>query len=481
MNQRFPTLTAFLASPWILAASDIHVPEDYETLQAAIQASQSGDTILVAPGIYRERIALKPGIHLRSVGPDVPGELGLKRAEDTIIDGGGQVGDTPGVVMAEGATLDGFTVTNVGLYDDAKWQKHWNEKGDNQSHEHIGHFGTPGIAITGVTCAVIHNLVHHIGSTGIAIRGVEGKRCAPIVAANVCYRNMGGGIGSMMGSTAMIDGNTCFENFYAGIGHDGADPLVTRNVCYQNVRAGIGISEGASPVVRQNRCYENRRAGIGVRTGEDTRPVIEENDCYENGMAGIGVEEEAAPIIRGNRCYRNQLAGIGCQEHAKALVVANHCYENQAAGIGSASANPVLLRNQIDNNGTAGIGISGTSKAILIDNSCSENRLVAVGITSESQAILLENTLVRTGGMPPIVAISPEGKAVLVENLIQGGGVAGIMVSGRLHAIANVIEGKNGGSGIFVQQTADATLAENQISGYREPVRGAGAKTKRIE
>ena len=117
---------------------------------------------------------------------------------------------------------------------------------------------------------------------GIAITGADGRVCSPLVVSNVCHRNMGGGIGSMRGSTATIRGNVCFENFYAGIGHENASPVVEFNQCFGNIRAGIGISEGASPTVRFNECRDNRRAGIGIRTGANTRPIVERNDCFNN-------------------------------------------------------------------------------------------------------------------------------------------------------------------------------------------------------
>lgn len=471
------TFISLLSSSYFLAAKEIRVPDDHETIQDAIAEANTGDVILVIPGTYRERIVLKAGIQLRSVGPEGKGEIGLTRAETTIIDGGNEVGDSPGVTMAEGSTLDGFTITNVGRYDDEKWQKHWDEKGQNQMHAHIGKFGTPGIAITGATSTVINNIVHHNGDTGIAIRGAEGKLCTPVISGNICYRNMGGGIGSMMGSSAIIDRNICFQNFYAGIGHNGADSVVTRNECYENIRAGIGISEGASPTVRKNRCHGNRRAGIGIRTGASTCPVIEDNDCYENEMAGIGSEEEAAPVIRGNRCYRNKLAGIGCRDHSSPLIVENHCYENKAAGIGIDSADALLFRNRVERNEAAGIGINNGSKASVIENTCAENRLVAVGIPNGGEVLLQKNTFVRTGGMPPIIAIFGDSKVVLTGNLIKGGGVAGVMSTGRLYAIGNTIEGKNGASGILVRKDSEATLSGNRISGYRMAVRDQGAKS----
>ncbi len=445
-------LMAGLLVPGLLTGASLQVPEQHATVQAAIDASTSGDTILVSAGTYHERIALKPGVTLRSAGNDAKGKLGLKRAEATILDGGGGSDKTPGVAMAEGAILDGFTVTNVGRYDDAKWQRNWDEKGRNQKHSDIGHFGVPAVAVIGVTCEVINNLVHHNGDIGIAIRGAKGKTCAPRVSRNVSYRNMGGGIGSMMGSIATIDSNHCFENLYAGIGHDNASPVVTGNNCHDNVRAGIGISEGACPIVRGNRCHANRRAGIGIRTGATTRPVVEDNDCVGNGMAGIGIEEEAEPIIRGNRCLENELAGIGVH-----------------------SASPSLLRNVIERNKTAGIGVDGNAHVTAIGNTCRDNRLVAVGIPAGGSAVLQDNTFIRSEGKVPMIAILKGGHATLTGNTIKGTGMAGIMVDGHIKAFDNVIEGQNGGAGIMIRKGSEAELSGNRISGYRMPIRDQNA------
>ncbi len=475
MKPYFSLLVAvIIAGTHALSAAEIQVPQDHPKIQGAIGAARSGDLIIVAPGRYLERIKLKPGITVRSKGSDEKGKLGLTRAEVTIIDGGGDQGKAPGVELAEGATLDGFTITNIGLYNEKKWQLNWMEKGANQAHEHIGGFGVPGIAVTGVSCTIRNNIVHHIGDTGIAIRGKKGKRCAPVVSNNVCYRNMGGGIGSMKGSTAIIDNNICFENFYAGIGHDNANPVVTRNECYANIRSGIGISEGACPVVRKNRCYENRRSGIGIRTTSRTRPVVEDNDCFQNEMSGIGIDEDAAPIIRDNRCHHNKLAGIGCQNGAQPSILENLCFENGAAGIGAISATPLIRDNRCEKNRTAGIAISEKSHALVLDNVCTENKLVALAVPGESTALVIGNTFSRSSGMPPIIVIPQGSSATLIQNTIEGGGVAGIIIQGNATLTNNTLKGSNGGSGIWIRENGQALLSGNQISGYTNPVNDQG-------
>lgn len=85
-------------------AADIRVPADAATIQAAIDLAQPGDRVLVAPGVYPERIDFS--------GKDIVVESD-KGAATTVIDGGG----TPGFVVrmtsgeSRAAVLRGFTVT----------------------------------------------------------------------------------------------------------------------------------------------------------------------------------------------------------------------------------------------------------------------------------------------------------------------------------------------------------------------------------
>ena len=52
------TVLAVLAVyvPWALAVEEVHVPDDYSTIQAAIDAASDGDVIIVHQGIYYENI-----------------------------------------------------------------------------------------------------------------------------------------------------------------------------------------------------------------------------------------------------------------------------------------------------------------------------------------------------------------------------------------------------------------------------------------
>ncbi len=392
-----------------------------------------------------------------------------------MIDGSGTPEARVGVEMAAGAVLDGFTVANVGRYDEAEWNRHFATRGNGQPHEQIGAPGVAGVSVRGVNCEVRNNIVRHSGYTGIAITGIAGAPCSPLVVSNICHRNMGGGIGSMNGSTAVIRGNTCFENFYAGIGHENASPLVESNRCFGNIRAGIGISEGASPTVRFNICNDNRRAGIGIRTGANTRPIVERNDCFANGMAGIGVEEEAEPVLRFNRCHRNLLAGIGARDHARPLILGNECFENGDAGIGLMTGHGTqVISNLCRLNSSAGIGLAAgkTNTATLTGNRLLENTLVAFGVNAGWNIAATDNEFTRTEGLPPLVMVAAGATAAFTNNLLRGGGVASLRTAGDVRAVGNQFIGtprKGGppGQAVWALAGSKVELVGNRFEGWR--------------
>jgi hypothetical protein len=102
--------TLFIMTETLFGQSVINVPDDYSTIQLALNNADSGDVVLVSPGTYQENIIWpdKNGIQLISEGDTT----------NTIIDGGGN-----GSVLnlSEQSTridsttiIDGFTIKNGG-------------------------------------------------------------------------------------------------------------------------------------------------------------------------------------------------------------------------------------------------------------------------------------------------------------------------------------------------------------------------------
>ncbi|MBT8459974.1 MAG: right-handed parallel beta-helix repeat-containing protein [Boseongicola sp.] len=448
-------LFAIFSGATSLSAATISVPATHKTIQAGIDAAKPGDVVVVEPGVYKERIHLKPGITLRSAGDNAKGKLGLKRAEATIIDAGGKM---PGVEMAEGSTLDGLTVTHAGKFDQAEFDKHYESRGEHLPDEQgaVGFEDSePAVQVTNVTATVKNCIVHDNGHAGI---GVGGKKNASQILSNVVYRNMGGGIGLANGTTALAKGNTCFQNLRGGLGCRASSPEIRENRSYDNVRAGIGIREGATPLVIDNECFGNRRAGIGNRM-KGTAATIKNNRCYRNGMAGIGTRNQATPRIEGNECFENEMAGIGATADARPTIIGNKIYGNKLAAIG-------LDRCQ-------------AGKAVIKDNEITATTLVAIGINPGWTVEAEGNQISRKGGMPPLVMVFKGAKATFTKNEFTGSGVAAIRSQGEIVVKGNTFKcpaPRKGGPPQFAVWALEGSKVEftddNTVEGWREAVVG---------
>ena len=97
----FVLMLVLVFAPRIGASPDnIHVPYDYLTIQAAINAAGVGDTIIVHSGIYNEHIVIDKELVL--TGED----------QTAIIDGDGT--DTVVNITSSGVLVRGFTIRNAG-------------------------------------------------------------------------------------------------------------------------------------------------------------------------------------------------------------------------------------------------------------------------------------------------------------------------------------------------------------------------------
>jgi len=94
--------------PKVFATSQtLHVPTRYLTIQAAINAANSGDTIQVASGVYNEYIIVNKSVLLIGENPS-----------NTIIDGSGKERDVIHVT-ANNVKIEGFTIQNGEGFDPA--------------------------------------------------------------------------------------------------------------------------------------------------------------------------------------------------------------------------------------------------------------------------------------------------------------------------------------------------------------------------
>jgi hypothetical protein len=210
---------------YLYAGNEMSVPQQYPTIQSAINAAESSDIIVVYPGTYNENINFNgKNLMLSSTDPDDPVIVA-----DTIIDGNNQASVvTFSNYEGPGCVITGFTITN----------------GNNQTY-------AGGISCIGDTSPTISNCIIAANSGD----GICSYESSPTINNCIVTGNTNAGIEAFYSMvSATITNCTVVENKGPGIYHDRAgikiinsiirdndDPQISgslQNVTYSNIQGG---------------------------------------------------------------------------------------------------------------------------------------------------------------------------------------------------------------------------------------------------
>jgi len=147
------------------AANVLRVPQDFATIQAAIDATTPGDTVRVSPGVYNELLDNESkAITIESTGG----------ADVTTIDGGGR-----GTVVTltahpgESPVLRGFTIRD-GRGSGVATQGGPALIEDNVITNNVGCGDGGGITVGPSSATIVDNLISHNGECVGSVGGVGG-------------------------------------------------------------------------------------------------------------------------------------------------------------------------------------------------------------------------------------------------------------------------------------------------------------------
>ncbi len=365
-----------------LTAADIYVPDNQPTIQDAIAAAATGDTVIVRPGTWLETIDfLGKAITLRSEsGPGV-----------TVIDGN-QAGTVVTFQSGEGAgsVLEGFTITNGTGTDIAGRDTGGgvlcgpasspsitgNVISDNDADDGAG-IATFTLSSPAITANEIRN---NTAKYGGAINLDDD--CTPVIADNLFVGNRvtlyGGAIRCAIGCDAQIERNA-FDDNRSSAGRGGAiynynsAPLIrhnsfVNNFCLEN--GGAIYNRKSTATISYNSFTGNSTSEYGgaVHCTTYADALITGNLITGNhadlGGGGINAYNFSEPVITNNIITNNTTdgvgGGIGCVKEAKPEIINNTITGNFAldAGGGVSTVNgawPTLTNNILwGNSATSG-------------------------------------------------------------------------------------------------------------------------------
>jgi len=356
-------VAAIVAAPAAFAGT-INVPADQPTIQKGIDAAVNGDTVLVAPGLYKENIDLKgKAIRVQGAG-----------RQKSIIDGSNG-GPTVTIAMAEGpaTVVDGFSIRGgtgrvIGLkrYGGGFYISNTASPtisgntgiGFNTAHVGAGMFIDFRCNPLLQDLLIANNVTANKGvGAGLHILGnptIDNCR----IAENTATNGTGGGIYS--GNSAYSITNSQIDknhSFYGGGIHvHGGSPTITENLFEQNevIKApingeggGLGITGKSTAWVSDNEFRLNEaHSGAGIYT-YDAGPTILLNSIHDNTAAtnstgGFGYGGGLAMGRTGGSVQLNDIffnvaqlgGGLANRSGTTALIYGNLVDHNTVSAIG---------------------------------------------------------------------------------------------------------------------------------------------------
>lgn len=294
-------------------ASTRRVPGDYPTIQSAVDAAQPGDLILIAPGVYREEVAVATE-RLTIRGED---------RNETIIDG--EFARENGIIIvADGVAIENLTTRNAngnGVF----WTGVTGFRGSYLTSYHTGNYGIYAFDST-------DGLLEHSHASGSPDAGFYVGQCDPCrtVVTNVVSEYNGMGYSGTNASVDMYVIDSVWRNNGAGIvpnSLDGEklppvhDVTIVGNLIHDNGRTDVPFKNATWPA------YGN---GVIVAGGNDS--LIARNRIINHPGNGVLIPPNLDKnfwISSGNTVRDNVIEGSGRADLALGGPAGDdNCFEN---------------------------------------------------------------------------------------------------------------------------------------------------------
>ena len=262
-----------MKAPCTMASSrQLHVPRDYQTIQAAVDAAGPGDTVKVAAGTYTESVVLSAGVCLLGSG-----------ARRTILDAGGQGRTLVDLTTAPGSVVAGFTMRGVAArpgcssLDPFTCSGNWYTAGVYLGNNGVFAWDSPTVDAP----PIIANNIFESNYIGVMLyfHGIA------VVRNNIFVGNRNGFVANHYQDRTLLANNVFAGNTDLAIGNQSAYLDIIDNVI-MNSQLGVRFQYIQTGHIACNLFYGNRenanepRFTIGTNGNREAEPRFVGNGDY---------------------------------------------------------------------------------------------------------------------------------------------------------------------------------------------------------
>ncbi|MCW4034052.1 MAG: right-handed parallel beta-helix repeat-containing protein [Candidatus Bathyarchaeota archaeon] len=396
----------------------ITVPDDFSTIQEAVDEANPGDTVYVRAGTYYENVL---------IGKDNLTLTGENK-ETTIIDGGGS------------------TVVSVSVSDNVEISRFTIQNGDNG----IQFYNTSYSTISG-------NIITNSTSTGVFFQDFCNYNT---VSQNTVTDNNGSGMWMSRSSNLNVSGNNVTNN--GGIGifllWSQNNVLTDNNMTDNNTNFGVICGQNGYSL--QDIDTSNTVDGKAVYYLINQNGLTIDSTTFPN--VGFLALVNSTNIAVGNLSLTNNFNGMICHNLVNSVIENVSMTDNAYGLIVSGNCSETVARNNIITGNTIFSGVSVgelTSRFTLQGNTIS-NYTTGIDVAGPNNTFV-ENTVTNNNGD----AIHVRDSYTLVSgNNVTYNGESGILVDGSNNNISGNTITDNNADGLAIHGSSGNTVYGNTIA-----------------
>ena len=436
----------FMVFPRRLPVDAVVVPQDFSTIQAALDNATPGATIVV-----------------QAAGGPYQGPLVVETADMSILAAGGRTviecknGEVGVTIGARGVTLRGFEIrsSSIGVRL---------ERASNVALDDIVIEGAQiGVQVSNSDGNVMTSITVRNGDTGIEMVSANRNTLRQI---RISTMTLVGIRLSNAWSNTIEDATVSGSKVGVSIEDDSEENRIVSLVGDDCSTSGVEILSSSSNTVTTSRLTD---CATGILLNASANNTLENNRIRNSLKCGISLFKSQQNAISFNSITDGLKDGIfltDSQENAVTYNAITECAGTAITLEGGRSS--LVLGNKIDRNAIGIQGLEGVGNRIL-RNGLSGNVLAGIAFSGGSENLFLDNAIARSAYGLVLIGST---KNQMLRNSITESSAEGVSLLNRANQNLlqdNAIEKNH--TGVLVAASSQSSIMDNRISGSEISVR----------